>query len=262
MKLTAALAAVLALAACQTASAPPAPEPSPAPTHDSNLTLRAQTPDRVSGSYVDPGGLGIDFDAARSADELYMHVATRSGHVMIDAETTPTSYVFSYLDGRLTLTVDKGWVNLVKLEGPDSPAASDDSQLHWTGDKNVLDEMLALPEARLLPNLSRALGAMGITGNAYPASLALHKIARQSADALGIDLAPLSTQATEGSYCEAYPNAGDSCYGMCGNGCSCWSWVCGDCCYHSGCAIHDSWCREGEWWYCYNITAVVALFGC
>jgi hypothetical protein len=49
---------------------------------------------------------------------------------------------------------------------------------------------------------------------------------------------------------------------MCGPGCSCWSWVCGDCCYHYGCARHDSWCRNGQWYYCYNITAVIALFGC
>ena len=41
-----------------------------------------------------------------------------------------------------------------------------------------------------------------------------------------------------------------------------WSWVCGDCCYHGGCAQHDSWCRQGQWYYCYNITAVIALFGC
>ena len=54
----------------------------------------------------------------------------------------------------------------------------------------------------------------------------------------------------------------NECYGMCGPGCTCWSWVCGDCCYHYGCARHDSWCRQGQWYYCYNITAVIALFGC
>jgi hypothetical protein len=263
VKIIAALAAALALAACQTASEP-APSPTPVSTtsSDGTLTLRVSTPERIAGSYVDPAGLGVDFDTARADDGLYMHVATRSGHVLIDARTTPTSYVFAYLDGRLTLEVDKAWVNLVRLEGPDGAAASDDGQMHGTGDRNVLDEMLALPEARLLPELSRSLGALGITGSAYPASLALHKIARQSADALAIDVAPIAAPTAEGSFCQAYPNAGDQCYGMCGNGCSCWSWVCGDCCYHGGCAQHDTWCRQGKWWYCYNITAVVALFGC
>jgi hypothetical protein len=30
---------------------------------------------------------------------------------------------------------------------------------------------------------------------------------------------------------------------MCGAGCSCWSWVCGDCCYHDFCAVHDDLLR-------------------
>ncbi len=258
MKIIAALAASLALAACQSASEPPAP--TTGGDAGDGVTLRIKTPERIAGSYVDAHG-GIDFDSARSGDNLYLHVATKSGHVLIDAQTTPTSYVFHYYDGRLTLEVDQAWVNLVQQQGADGPAAADDSQMHWTGDTSVLDEMLALPEVAGLPNLSRALGEMGVTGNEFPASLALHKIARQSADALSIDVAPLAP-AAESSFCQAYPNQGNDCYGMCGPGCSCWSWVCGDCCYHSGCAVHDSWCREGKWWYCYNITAVVALFGC
>eukprot|EP00730_Choanoeca_flexa_P001302 TRINITY_DN10575_c0_g2_i2.p1 TRINITY_DN10575_c0_g2~~TRINITY_DN10575_c0_g2_i2.p1 ORF type:complete len:346 (+),score=35.88 TRINITY_DN10575_c0_g2_i2:66-1040(+) len=32
----------------------------------------------------------------------------------------------------------------------------------------------------------------------------------------------------------------DGCVGMCGPGCSCWHWVCGDCCWHQGCYQHDT----------------------
>jgi hypothetical protein len=113
---------------------------------------------------------------------------------------------------------------------------------------------------KVLAYMSRALGVRGITGSADPASLAIHKMARQSADALAVELEPLPTTAGEQLFCSR-PTAND-CYGMCGRGCSCWSWVCGDCCYHSGCAKHDSWCRQGQWYYCYNISAVIALFGC
>jgi hypothetical protein len=258
-----ALASVLALAACQTASEPPAPPTAPTtatPTSD-GLTLRVKTPERIAGSYVDLNG-GIEFDTARSGDTLFMHVATTSGHVLIHAETTATSYVFEYLDKRLRLEVNKAWIAQVRAEGEDGPAAQDESQLHWTGDMAVLDEMLTIPEAASLPSLSRELGVAGVTGSEYPASLALHKIARQSADALAIDVQPLAAPSAEESFCTAYPNQGNNCYGMCGPGCSCWSWVCGDCCYHSGCAKHDDWCRQGKWYYCYNISAVIALFGC
>jgi len=42
---------------------------------------------------------------------------------------------------------------------------------------------------------------------------------------------------------ESDPN-GDECDGMCGYGCNCWSFVCGDCCSHRLCADHDSCCRR------------------
>ena len=34
------------------------------------------------------------------------------------------------------------------------------------------------------------------------------------------------------------------CLGMCGPGCSCWSFACGDCCYWAGCYQHDLKCRD------------------
>ena len=34
----------------------------------------------------------------------------------------------------------------------------------------------------------------------------------------------------------------NDCLGMCGRKCSCWWWVCGDCCFHQGCYEHDLCC--------------------
>jgi len=36
----------------------------------------------------------------------------------------------------------------------------------------------------------------------------------------------------------------DECLGMCGPGCACWSFVCGDCCYNKLCLEHDKCCRH------------------
>ena len=33
-----------------------------------------------------------------------------------------------------------------------------------------------------------------------------------------------------------------NCLGMCGRKCTCWKWVCGDCCWHRGCYEHDLCC--------------------
>ncbi|MEO8843617.1 MAG: hypothetical protein ABI591_16535 [Kofleriaceae bacterium] len=258
MKTTTLLLASLFFAACGTTE--PAPTPPLSSDGNEGVTLTTATPDRLTGTYVDATGLSLTFDTARSGDTFFLDLSTSAGHQLIHAETTPTSYVFTYLDQRLTLEIDKTWVAQVQAEGDDGPAAKDTSAMHWTGDMAVLDEMVSMPEVRALPWLSRALGSMGYTGTAYPASLAMHKMARESADALGIELPEMTVQNPEADYC-ARPTAND-CYGMCGPGCTCWSWVCGDCCYHTGCAKHDSWCRSGQWYYCYNITAVIALFGC
>ena len=38
---------------------------------------------------------------------------------------------------------------------------------------------------------------------------------------------------------------GEYCRGMCGPSCYwCWDFICGDCCYHEGCAQHDDCCEE------------------
>ena len=38
---------------------------------------------------------------------------------------------------------------------------------------------------------------------------------------------------------------GPNCLGMCGSGCSlCWSYICGDCCYHPGRYEHDVCCQD------------------
>jgi hypothetical protein len=44
--------------------------------------------------------------------------------------------------------------------------------------------------------------------------------------------------------CMEYPNREDDCFGMCGIGCECWTWVCGDCCLHSICVEHDRQVRD------------------
>ena len=38
----------------------------------------------------------------------------------------------------------------------------------------------------------------------------------------------------------------NTCRGMCGLGCWCWSWFCGDCCLHRGCYEHDICCNYGR----------------
>lgn len=227
------------------------------------ITLTSAKKERVTGTFVDEASATtIRFDLARVGDDLFVDVTGNGGRPIIHIESTPDEYTFSYMGGALKLHATKEYVAQARAQAQTDPAGVSTDAFVFEGDKNVLDEMLQMPEVAQLPTLSRALGVRGITGNDFPASLAIHKMARQSAEALAIDVKPLEVPGSANGYCSSYPNRDSSCYGMCGPSCSCWGWVCGDCCYHYGCAVHDSWCRQGKWWYCYDITAVIALFGC
>jgi len=150
-------------------------------------------------------------------------------------------------------------------------AAAEDN-VTYSGDPTALDAAQALPEYRALPWLSHALGGAGFTGRDYPATLALHMFNKGVAEKLNVVLPavaePTAPSPAAGELpqaaCQAYPNSSNACYGMCGRGCSCWSFVCGDCCYHSGCARHDSYCRGSGFWdtaKCWT-TWGAAFFGC
>lgn len=41
-----------------------------------------------------------------------------------------------------------------------------------------------------------------------------------------------------------YRNEGNDCFGMCGPQCTCWSFICGDCCVHRYCETHDQCCAD------------------
>ena len=260
-------ALVLAMAGCS--SAGPSSEPTGSTTSgpgvnalNDGITLSTSTPQRISGVYADARGDTLKFDLAKVNDDVYMDLTGNGGRPIIKIETNGDAYDFTYMGGGLTMHTTKEFVAQVRAQTGTQPSAVSTAGFAFTGDTHVMDEMIALPEMAQLPTLSRALGVRGITGVDYPAVLALHKIAQQAASALTVNVPKLDTIQSQQSYCQAYPNEGNNCYGMCGPGCSCWSWVCGDCCYHWGCAVHDNWCREGEWWWCDNITAVIAIFGC
>jgi hypothetical protein len=257
------------LAACGSSDPAPAPQggqgastSAPAANHDDGISLSTSSPQRITGRYADLTGDTIQFDLARVDDDLYVDVTGNAGRPILHIETSGSDYNFSYMGGALTMHTTKEFVAAARTQAQTQPAAVSTAGFAFTGDLDALTEMQALPEVSQFPALSRALGARGYTGSDFPASLAFHKVAQQAAQSLNIHVGQLAPVPGANGYCDAYPNQNNDCYGMCGPGCDCWSWVCGDCCYHYGCAVHDSWCRDGEWWYCYNITAVIALFGC
>lgn len=236
---------VLVVAAFFFAASPVIAQPPPttaAPAE--HLELSVSTPDHIAGTY-DRGGTRVHFDVRRTAEVGSLELRSGTNRVLFRGRIDQQSFTMTVLDGRLT----------AKGRTPTDPKTV--PSLDSSGDLKALEDLKESPEYRLLPYLSRALGARGITGRSHPASLGLHFFGMASAKAHGVKLPPLekatqtsaSVSPAPGAQCYDQTNpkldpCGDDCFGMCGPHCNCWSWVCGDCCVNSNCLLHDELCSQ------------------
>jgi hypothetical protein len=202
--------------------------------------------------HFERNGVKLSFDSIRTAALFRFEVITEDGTILIRGEQiAEQKFVTHVLNSRLNITYDL-------TAGADNVTSD--------GDETALAAAEATPEYAQLPWLSNALGNNGYNGRDYPSALALHMFNRGVAEKLNVKMPKVQRPelSDETGYCTAYPNSGNSCYGMCGPGCTCWSFVCGDCCYHNGCATHDSYCRGSGWAdkaKCWS-TWGAAFFGC
>lgn len=107
--------------------------------------------------------------------------------------------------------------------------------------KSNLQEIFESEEFKLLAHVSYQMGQKGLKGAESKAAMVLHGLAYKTLSKV------INTEDLEEEFekrCEEYPNSSNYCIGMCGATCNCWSWVCGDCCYHQGCYEHDLCCSE------------------
>jgi hypothetical protein len=206
----------------------------PSDPHE-GLSLITATPDELDGTYTREG-VSVSFVATPDSFLLY----GASGRTLVDAKTTSAGKEMLLMDGAVTFTEASTY--------HPSPRA----------DRGMQD-FVTSEEGKILPWLSFQLGELGITGTDYPSSFMIHSFAITMAQANSITLPPMPEKARSGinpqdnyggngAWCQAYSMEwGSSCYGMCGPGCTCWHWVCGDCCNHYGCAHHDDACRTCSW---------------
>jgi hypothetical protein len=224
---------------------------------------------------------GLRFETCKDGPGASVRVAALSGEELIDVRQENGDVLISVESRALTLRASSRELEAAaESPSPSLALAKLNSALQVWGDPAAIAELARTREYALLPELSYQLGKAGITGRAYPQSLPLHAIALGAAKQLGIDPVqadvsyrfelPLELDLLQPPWsdargspdargpdagppdpgrpaCEAFPNADTNCYGMCGLGCDqCWPWVCGDCCYHAFCALHDELARACE----------------
>ncbi|KAI6653617.1 hypothetical protein LOD99_3512 [Oopsacas minuta] len=130
--------------------------------------------------------------------------------------------------------------------------------------QHALELAISMPEYELVEGLSRSLAeVLGSSGRDHPSIMAVYFASQnliQSRSTIISDInrrnriLPRTERKSheckiEGqnqilsdlSTCTQEP-VGAICHGLCGPVAVCWNFVCGDCCYHQGCADHDTCC--------------------
>ena len=141
----------------------------------------------------------------------------------------------------------------VYLQSKQQQQQQQQQQLHTNLNKvNALKDLSSNYNMANIELLSRALGEqLGEEGRNSPSVMSIHLAAKS--------LAPRETTTTDTS--GTCPNVqaqkctnkqiGSNCEAMCGKGTSCWSILCGDCCYHEGCYQEYGYFS----WKCLDVTS-------
>jgi hypothetical protein len=265
------------------------------------LSVTSLEPEKVTGA-ITVGDIGLRFESAFADNTVSLSIRDLQNRSLLVVQERAGTSERSILDGRLHMA-------LPVLDFSDDMSEREIAaltekmlaEMSVEGEESVFDELQALPEFRLLPVLSKALGKLGVSGSRYQATLPLHVWAMgayrwqqshpdgelppgREPDVVYRIKHPFQDQLTVPNFadffyddvvpcggthfgdhifiyppgydepwdpgcqhdCERFPNRDNGCFGMCGPGCTCWSAICLDCCYHPGCAIHDTWCRKCE----------------
>jgi len=194
---------------------------------------------------------------------LVCAASTTAGNTVILSLATPAHVIGDYNAGNITLHFDAQSHGLELKDKNGNQLFYADNLNGWTvklmGENYYtpkefvaafLSHRLIVRELNSLVDASTAVGALGITGTAYPAILSLYMPAMRLTNALPSP-ATSSIQSHNATNVGCLnPPIGETCLGMCGNGCNCWTFVCGDCCFHVGCYCHDLCCKSYFSWGC------------
>ena len=254
----------------------------PVATPARSIEIFSLTSDRIHGRFAE-GNVGVTFDSSKGNATASLVIETLQGEQLLSVRQHDSGIAVAIDAARLSIEVlnedllalrrARAGGSLARLlQAPPSKLSAPSLIVTYAqGSADALDNVRDAREYALLPSLSWELGRLGITGQRFPPSLAIHAVGMAAAQALQIDprvgsnvsqqtlppkagaLSSCGNPANTGkrgesaAQCKVSPDPEDECMGMCGRGCGdCWNWVCGDCCHHDVCAIHDAASRACE----------------
>ena len=116
--------------------------------------------------------------------------------------------------------------------------------------QQAMSELHYVPEVQLL---ERALAALGDNSTRLEVLKPFYSLCFNLLKACDVETPPelkAPRDLDDGSIDSEMQKRGcsrptkNNCRGLCGPGCWCWSWFCGDCCWHRGCYEHDLCCKK------------------
>ena len=147
----------------------------------------------------------------------------------------------------------------------------------------VLRNLAMSNEAVLIIEAAQAIGEKGIQGQDSKAAMKFYQLAMVITRARGnetghidISMGTKKKRSTEqktslkrsilcsnGASCPSSNHcpSGSDCLGLCGKGCNCWRFVCGDCCVHNYCLTHDICCERKGFFSFPCLSVAWRLFG-
>ena len=133
--------------------------------------------------------------------------------------------------------------------------------------QSVLYSLAMSYESTLIIEAAQALGDRKIMGMDYPSVMSFYQFALRlvnarditdaaeyrakdsfTSDSKGYYRQKRGVRCNNGATCSSdrcpFRKYDNNCFGMCGPDCTCWSFVCGDCCVHQYCLTHDQCCHD------------------
>ena len=210
---------------------------------EDNIQLRiTEAENRVIISYIVSRKMDIGY--LQIGEFAFVeNIKTKEAYYLQNMKTIPTE-LNEYRDESLYISA--------KLQQQNTSKEFVLSQLHQRYDMNMLEKLSRSIAVDAGMKGWNSASAMAI----FLASKALspHHAPTATGNRAQRDIDTHPCPNKESKNCAKKPE-GVSCIGMCGPGDHCWEWVCGDCCYHTGCYEHDMCCRKYGYmsWACISL---------
>ena len=248
----------------------------------SGLSNVQNTPGELRGRYNgEPGAGGIIFHSTVNDSFVFLSITTHNGTLVVkllhsistsmtvfDTDNNNFLVLESKADNKRTFAeylIPKNSTKLIQSMMSKGENMTDDVLQHMDN-KTVskvrqfsLEKLAMSKVAILIIEAAETLGFnTTFADKAGPAARVFYMLAlqlqkaRASKGETNHDVTKRSRQQRQREQCSSYDTVcpanrcphSEQCFGMCGYGCRCWSWVCGDCCVHELCLTHDQCCRN------------------